>query len=155
MNSGLIETNVSSNEIGHFWRYSKTNPTPFYQLLEPNKKRFIALPFILCCLPTNWQLLKKFDTPAPKKILFLDLRPGKRHIGCKKNSKQLLLRCCYTYFCLFPRRSWFCTRVVWRPNKQKLVLQHQHIPQPLIEAGYVKESPALKPFTLVGGYQGR
>ena len=48
------------------------------------------------------------DTPAPGKKLFLDLRPEKRHEGWKNNSKQFLLRCCYTHFCSFGRKSRFC-----------------------------------------------
>ena len=54
------------------------------------------------------------DTPAPGKKLFLDLRPEKRHEGWKNNSKHFLIRCCYTYFRPFARKSRLCTRVVGR-----------------------------------------
>ena len=37
-NLRVIETNVSSDEIAHFWRYSKTEATSFHQLFEKNKK---------------------------------------------------------------------------------------------------------------------
>ena len=53
-------------------------------------------------------------TPAPKKVLFLDLRPDKRHVGWKNNSKHFLLRCCYTNFRPFARKSRLCTLVVGR-----------------------------------------
>ena len=55
---------------------------------------------------------KKIHTPAPGKKLFLDLRPEKRHIGWKNNSKLFLLRCCYTYFRPFAHKSRLHTRVV-------------------------------------------
>ena len=96
----------------HFWRYVKIDPTSCHQLFEPNKKHFIALSFIFCRSPTNWHLSKTFHTPAPKKILFWDLRPRKRHVGWKNNSKQFLRRCCYTNFCLFACKSQLCTWVV-------------------------------------------
>ena len=37
-NLRVIETNVSSDEIAHFWRYAKTEATSFHQLFEKNKK---------------------------------------------------------------------------------------------------------------------
>ena len=58
--------------------------------------------------------VKTFHAPAPEKIFFLVLRPRKRHIGWKNNSKQLLRRCCYTNFRLFARKSQLCTRIVGR-----------------------------------------
>ena len=40
---------------------------------------------------------------SPGKTLFLDLKVGKRHIGPKNNSKQLLFYWCYTHFGPFTR----------------------------------------------------
>ena len=109
---GLQKTNDWAGKIAHFWRYVKMDPTSLNQLFEPNKNCFIALPFIFCRLPTNWHLSEKIHTPAPGKKLVLDLRPENRHIPWKNNSKQFLLRCCYTYFRPFAHKSRLHTRVV-------------------------------------------
>ena len=75
-----------------------------------SQTRNILLPYpFFCRLPTNRHLSKTFHTPAPGKILFLDLRPKKRHAGWKNNSKQLLCRCCYANFCSFGHKSRFCS----------------------------------------------
>ena len=108
------KTNDWSGKIAHFLWYIKMDSTSFHQLFEPNKKRFIALPFICCRLPTNWHLSKKNHTPAPEKVFFLDLRPNKRHVGWKNNSKHFLFRCCYINLCPFARKSQLCTRIVGR-----------------------------------------
>ena len=47
----------------------------------------------------------------PQENTFLDLRPKKRPIGWEKNSKQFLLRCCYTNFHPFARKSQLRTPV--------------------------------------------
>ena len=46
-------------------------------------------------------------TPTPGKTLFLDLKVGKRDIGPKNNSKQLLRPWCYTHFVPFAHKSRF------------------------------------------------
>ena len=56
---------------------------------------------------------KKFTHRPPRKyFFFLDLRPNKRHVGWKNNSKHIFFRCCYTFFRPFARKSQLCTRVV-------------------------------------------
>ena len=44
---------------------------------------------------------------SPGKTLFLDLKVGKRHIGPKNNSEQLLRPWCYTHFVPFAHKSRF------------------------------------------------
>ena len=57
-NLGLIETNVSSDEIAHFW-------CQFIILTFRDEQETLdALPFIFCHFQTNRYLSKKFQTPA-------------------------------------------------------------------------------------------
>ena len=71
------KTNDWSGKIAHFLWYVKMDSPSFHQLFEPNKKRFIALPFICCRLPTNWHLSKKFTHRPPRKYFFWIWDPTK------------------------------------------------------------------------------
>ena len=80
-----------------------------------SQTRNILLPYpFFCRLPTNRHLSKTYPTPAPGKILFLELRSEKRDVGQKNNSKQLLFSCYYTNFCSFAHKSQLLTRVFGR-----------------------------------------
>ena len=120
-------------EKSHLWPKSLKYSIPFTKILlailqktlffrfEPGKWvkiqknilsnfHFIAAILIFFRFRANHDFVTPGDTPVPVKILFLDFRPGKTHIGPKNNSKQLLRRCCYTHFFSFACKLRFCAR---------------------------------------------
>ena len=70
------------------------------------RERLCALFFSTRHCPSQLGTINKVIW-SPGKTLFLDLKVGKRHIGPKNNSKQLLFYWCYTHFCSFAQKSRF------------------------------------------------
>ena len=97
-----------------FYDTSKWTPHLSTNFLSQTRNALLPYPlFVVVCRQIDI-CQKKIHTPAPEKVLFLDLRPNKRHVGWKNNSKHFLFRCCYTNFCPFARKSQLCTRIVGR-----------------------------------------
>ena len=78
--------------------------------------------------------VKEHSHTGPRQNTFFYLRPEKRHVGPKNNSKQLLRRCCYTHSCPFARKMIFecavtCYRTLYSDpyKKTEKMLPHTFV----------------------------
>ena len=90
---------------------SKWTPRLSTNFWSPTRIVLLSHPlfFVVC---NKLTFVENISHTGPQENTFLDLRPKKRHVGWKNNSKQFLFRCCYVNFRSFARKSQLCTWVV-------------------------------------------